>query len=85
MFWVCIRKYYDRVLSRPTEGLSRDQSTTGDNTLDGDSEVTLSRDVEDFLNQMGERFENNGEIEDDTPDDVSDPGEESDTSEDKQE
>ena len=34
---------------------------------------------------MGERFENNGEIQGDTPDDISDPGEESDTSEDKQE
>ena len=80
-----LETYYDRVLSRPSDGLSNDQGTTDATSLDGDSEVTLSRDVEDFLNQMGERFENNGEIQDDTPDDVSDSGEESDTSEDKQE
>ncbi|MFL2783424.1 MAG: PAC2 family protein [Dehalococcoidia bacterium] len=75
-----LETYYDRVLSRPAEGLSSDQSTTDDSALDGDSDVTLSRDVEDFLNQMGERFEND----EGTEDDVSDSEEESDTSGDKQ-
>ena len=52
-----LETYYDRVLARPTDGSSEsgeiDQSV---GEVSGD--ITLSRDVEAFLNQMGERFEN---------------------------
>lgn len=47
-----LETYYDRVLSK-TESDEKDDAET--------SSVNLSADVEDFLNQMGEKFENDPE------------------------
>ena len=48
--------YYDRVLSKSEERL---------NINDNSSQTDFSEDVQDFLNQMGERFENNINTSDD--------------------
>lgn len=55
-----LETYYDRVLSQPTDRSSK--SGEVDKSLEEGnrdiSDISLSRDVEEFLNQMGERFEN---------------------------
>ena len=58
-----LETYYDRVLSKPEDGKpdsSLPGSPSSSSSGSADSEdINLSPDVEDFLNQMGERFENN--------------------------
>ena len=46
-----LETYFDRVLTR-TEGEEDPGKTEGD-----DADISLSADVQDFLNEMGERFE----------------------------
>ena len=57
-----LETYYDRVLSRPEEkadsALSGSSSSSSSKSTESE-DINLSPDVEDFLNQMGERFENN--------------------------
>ncbi len=70
-----LETYYDRVLSRsedksePTS--SESSSSSSSNPNDGE-DINLSPDVEDFLNQMGERFENNAGGGGAPPEDVAD-------------
>ena len=58
-----LETYYDRVLSKSEDGKpdsSLPGSPSSSSSESADSEdINLSPDVEDFLNQMGERFENN--------------------------
>jgi hypothetical protein len=80
-----LETYYDRVLSKSTDGPSNGQGPIdSDKEMTSEGEAILSRDVEDFLNQMGERFESSEETKREDSEEVSDPDEESDTSEDKQ-
>ena len=53
--------YYDRVLSRPED---RPETSEDDPDYETVADVTLPPGVEDFLNQMGERFEGNAAGED---------------------
>ena len=55
-----LETYYDRVLSRPEDRSDSDNSESSSELSgeNGDSEPKLSSDIKDFLNQMGERFEN---------------------------
>mgnify|MGYP000290944738 CR=1 FL=1 len=46
-----LETYFDRVLSR-TEG-----EEDPENTQEEDADISLSADVQDFLHEMGERFE----------------------------
>jgi hypothetical protein len=46
-----LETYFDRVLTR-TEGEEDPEKTQGD-----DANISLSADIQDFLNEMGERFE----------------------------
>ena len=57
-----LETYYDRVLSRPEDRPSNLEDELDSETLE---EIKLPPGVEDFLNQMGERFEGDSEIEDD--------------------
>ena len=77
-----LETYYDRVLSRPIENPKGDsapesgqESALSDASENGD--ISLPRDVEDFLNQMGERFENSSEGGGEPPEDVADVDEDS--------
>ena len=49
-----LETYFDRVLSR-SEG-----EEDSENSSEEDIEINLSSDVQDFLNEMGERFEDDG-------------------------
>ena len=49
-----LETYFDRVLSR-SEG-----EEDSENSSEEDVEINLSSDVQDFLNEMGERFEDDG-------------------------
>ncbi len=78
-----LETYYDRVLSKPEDGkpdsaLPGSQSSSSSESADSE-DINLSPDVEDFLNQMGERFENNvgGGA---PPEDVADESDDSDES-----
>ena len=54
-----LETYYDKVLSRPSDhgsGADRDQGQRG---VETEQRINLSRNIEDFLDQMGERFEQN--------------------------
>ena len=56
-----LETYYDRVLSRPED---RPGTSEDDPDYETVEDVTLPPGVEDFLNQMGERFEGNAAGED---------------------
>ena len=64
-----LETYYDRVLSRPED---RPETSEDDPDFETIEDVTLPPGVEDFLNQMGERFEGNaaGEDAEDKDDDL---------------
>jgi len=49
-----LETYFDRVLSG-SEG-----QEDSENATEEDMEINLSSDVQDFLNEMGERFEDDG-------------------------
>jgi len=55
-----LETYYDRVLSKPDDQPNGDNSASLSESLEKDDgeQPRLSSDIEDFLNQMGERFEN---------------------------
>jgi hypothetical protein len=77
-----LETYYDRVLSRPTEDPEGDSAPEsgeefGGGHDGGNGDVSLPRGVEDFLNQMGERFENSSEGGGEPPEDVADVDEDS--------
>ena len=64
-----LETYYDRVLSRPSDNESnpdRDQDQGG---VETGQRINLSRNIEDFLDQMGERFEQNSGSTEDPVDD----------------
>jgi hypothetical protein len=49
-----LETYFDKVLSR-TEG-----EEDPEKIQEADADISLSADVQDFLNEMGERFEDDG-------------------------
>ena len=70
-----LETYYDRVLSRSedkSEPTSSDSSPSSSSNPNDGEDINLSPDVEDFLNQMGERFENNAGGGGAPPEDVAD-------------
>ena len=70
-----LETYYDRVLSRSedkSEPTSSDSSSSSSSNPNDGEDINLSPDVEDFLNQMGERFENNAGGGGAPPEDVAD-------------
>jgi len=73
-----LETYYDRVLSRPTENPKGDSvPESGPGLVSENGDISLPRGVEDFLNQMGERFENSSEGGGEPPEDVADVDEDS--------
>ena len=76
-----LETYYDRVLSRSedkSEPTSSDSSSSSSSNPNDGEDINLSPDVEDFLNQMGERFENNAGGGGAPPEDVADESDDSD-------
>ncbi|MED5429129.1 MAG: PAC2 family protein, partial [Chloroflexota bacterium] len=76
-----LETYYDRVLSRSedkSEPTSSDSSPSSSSNPNDGEDINLSPDVEDFLNQMGERFENNAGGGGAPPEDVADESDDSD-------
>ena len=78
-----LETYYDRVLSRPEDksdsALPGSSSSSSPKSTE-DEDINLSPDVEDFLNEMGERFENNADGGGAPPEDVADESDGSDES-----
>ena len=82
-----LETYYDRVLSRSedkSEPTSSDSSSSSSSNPNDGEDINLSPDVEDFLNQMGERFENNAGGGGAPPEDVADESDDSDEPEGEQ-
>tara|TARA_Y100000588_G_scaffold75243_1_gene78396 strand:+ start:1571 stop:2590 length:1020 start_codon:yes stop_codon:yes gene_type:complete len=82
-----LETYYDRVLSRSedkSEPTSSDSSPSSSSNPNDGEDINLSPDVEDFLNQMGERFENNAGGGGAPPEDVADESDDSDEPEGEQ-
>ena len=79
-----LETYYDRVLSRPEDkpdsALPGSSSASSPKSTEGE-DINFSPDVENFLNQMGERFENNAGGGGAPPEDVADESDGSDESE----
>ena len=76
-----LETYYARVLSRSedkSEPTSSDSSSSSSSNPNDGEDINLSPDVEDFLNQMGERFENNAGGGGAPPEDVADESDDSD-------